>query len=94
MCSSDLIRGKSDIHTKFDDVGQCKFVRYDPSVSLFNWDTDPTAPQSSNDSVILICTPENMTYVESMSLGAGDLNNSWGQTEAGQAVHRAFRGDA
>ena len=71
------IRGKSDIHTKFDDVGQCKFVRYDPSVSLFNWDTDPTAPQSSNDSVILICTPENMTFVESMSLGAGDLNNSW-----------------
>lgn len=67
----------ADIQTPFYQSREFVFETYTPEVALFNWETDTTLEQSSDDSVIFLCTPENMIFAESESLWASGLSNSY-----------------
>ncbi len=79
LTGTDSLRpfGEGTIQTLFYQNGVISFAEYDPDTALFNWEVDTSREQSSADSVILVCTPENMTFVESESLWASGLSNSY-----------------
>jgi len=72
---------EGSLRTLFNEHRIVSFVGYDPDPALFNWETDTSREQSSSDSVILVCTPENMTFFESESLWAYGLSNSYVKLE-------------
>lgn len=67
----------SDIKTAFDSSRAFSFSTYAPGPDLFCWDPDAAHPQTTNDPVICVCTPENMVFQEDMSLWAVGLSNSY-----------------
>lgn len=66
---------EGDIDTTFNRERQFEFVDYMPEKAFFTWAKTPTEEKYCQDPVILICTPENMTFFISESLKATGMNS-------------------
>lgn len=62
------------ISTIFNKEGKIKFLEYTPKDNMFTWNVESAYENTSNNPVIYICTPENMTYFESESLRANGFD--------------------
>ena len=64
----------SDIQTTFNKNKEFKFVEYTADSPFFTWTTDPEKELYTNNPIIYLCTPQNMTYFESEGLKTTGLN--------------------
>lgn len=67
----------TSIHNSFSRNPQMRFVEYTPETPLFTWNTDLRLPHEVADPVITLLTPQNMIPLESESLYATGLANSY-----------------
>ncbi|MBO4650544.1 MAG: hypothetical protein J5653_05065 [Clostridiales bacterium] len=65
---------EGDIDTIFNHEQQIEFVEYDVGKEFFTWADSPDKEKYCQDPVILICTPENMTYFIDESLKATGID--------------------
>lgn len=64
----------TDIQTAFNKNKEFKFVEYNVDSAFFTWTTDSNKEQYTDSPVIYLCTPQNMSYVESEGLKVTGLN--------------------
>ncbi|WP_216404550.1 hypothetical protein [Arcanobacterium phocae] len=67
----------SDIRNTFTDNPQFAFYYYHPETDIFVWNTDLERANTVPDPVILLATTNNMIPIESESLWANGLENSY-----------------
>ena len=65
---------EGDIETTFNKERQFEFIEYTPENEQFTWGLFEEQEKYSRDPVILVCTPENMTYFIDESLKASGLD--------------------
>ena len=68
---------ESPISTAFGQHERVVFVTYSPSKEMFLWNDDTSLPNVSSDPIILVSTTQNMIPMESESLWANGLTNSY-----------------
>ncbi len=68
---------ESSIKTLFSQEKQVIFSTYNPTKELFLWNDNPSLPDVAKDPVILVSTAENMIPIESESLWATGITNSY-----------------
>lgn len=89
MINEDDTKGirADDIDTVFNREKEFYFSKYDFSKDLFSWNTKELDNITINNPVILITTPNNMSFFESESLIANGLQNSYIKLES-EAVNK------
>ena len=66
---------KDAIKTVYYEKKEIKFDTYTPTQEYFTYPSEPDVPLTESAPILFICTTNNMTYFESESLFATDINS-------------------